>query len=67
MWHDVAMNSIMFSHDSHSHGTHKYIEPQVHLKIQVALNSYVLQIENKFNKIIKIVSFVTFDVLDRFS
>ena len=67
MWHDMAMNSIMFSHDSHSHGTDEYVESWVHLKIRVALNSNVLQIENKFNKINKIVLLVTFDVLDGFS
>ena len=67
MWHDVTMNSIMFSCDSHLHGTHEYVELWVHLKIQFALNSNVLQIENEFNKIIKIVLFVTFDVLVGFS
>ena len=53
----------------HSHMMHiitglKYIESQAHLKILVTLNSNVLQIENKLNKIIKIVLYVTFDVLD---
>ena len=66
MWHDVAMNSITFSHDSHLHGTHHYDESWVLLKIQVTLNSNVLQIENKFNKIIKFVLLVTFDVIDVF-
>ena len=67
MWHDMAMNSIMFSCDSCLRGTHKCIELWIHLKIQFALNSNVLQIENEFNKIIKIVLFVTFDVLVGFS
>ena len=66
MWHDVAMNLIMLSHDSHSYGTDLSVESWVPLKIQVALNSKVLQIVNKFNKIRKIVLFVTFDVLDGF-
>ena len=48
------------------HGTHEYIESWVHLKIHAALNQNLLQIENKFNKIIKIVLFVTFDVHDVF-
>ena len=54
MWHDMAMNLIMFSHDSHSHRTHEYVESHVHLKNQVTLNLNVIQIENKFNKIIKL-------------
>ena len=68
MWCDMAMNSLMFSHDSRSHGTHEYVESRVHLKIRVALNSNVIgvPIENKFNKIIRIVLLVTFDVLDVF-
>ena len=61
MWHDMATNSLMFSCHSHLHGTDEHIESQVHLKIQVALYSNV---ENKFNKIIKIILFVTFDVLN---
>ena len=67
MWHDVATNSLTFSHDSCLHGTHEYVESCVYLKIRVALNSNVLQIENTFNKIINIVLLVTFDVLDGFS
>ena len=59
MWHDMAKDSFMFQCDSHSETTHKYIESWVHLKIRVALNSNVLQIENKFNKITKIVLYVT--------
>ena len=62
----MAKDLIMFSHDSHSHRTHEYIELWVHLKIQVALNSNVLQIQNKLNKIIKIVLYVSSDVLDEF-
>ena len=41
----MAKDSITFSHDSHFHGTHEYIESWVHLKIQVALNSNALQIQ----------------------
>ena len=67
MWHDVAKDSFTFPWDSHSHGTDEYVESWIHLKIQFALNSNVLQIENKFNKIIRIVLFVTFDVLVGFS
>ena len=52
-WHDVAKDLIMFSHDSHLHGTHEYIESRVHLKIRVALNLNVLQIQNKIYKITK--------------
>ena len=37
MWHDVAMNSFMFSHDSCLHGTHKCIELWIHLKTQFRL------------------------------
>ena len=66
MWHDVAMNLIMFSHDSCLNGTHKYFESQIDLKIRVALYSNELQIENKLNKLIIIVFIVTFDVLDVF-
>ena len=33
MWHDVAMNSFTFSCDSCLHGTHEYVESQIHLKI----------------------------------
>ena len=62
----MAMNLITFSHDSCLHGTHKYIESWAHLNIQVALSSNVLQIENKFNKILNIVLYVSFDVLDGF-
>ena len=40
-----------------------YVESRVHLKIQVILNSNILQIENKLNKINEIVLLVTFDVL----
>ena len=66
MFHDMAMNSLTFSCDSCSHGTQEYIESWFRLKILVALNSNVLQIENKFNKINKFVLLVTFDVLDVF-
>ena len=59
----MAKDSFTFPWDSHLHGTHEYIESLVHLKILVTLNSNVLQIENKFNKIIKIVLLGTFDVL----
>ena len=62
----MAKDSFMFPWDSHLHGTCKYIESWVHLKIRVGLNSNVLQIENKLNKIIKIVLYVSFDVLDVF-
>ena len=58
----MAKDLVTFSCDSCLHGTHEYIESWVHLKIQVALNSNVLEIENKLNKIIQIVLFVTFDV-----
>ena len=64
MWCDVATNLIMVSHNSYLHVTHKYIESQVQSKLQVALKLNVTQIENKFNKIIKIVLLVTFDGLD---
>ena len=63
----MATNSLTFQLDSHLHRTDKHVESWVHLKIQVTLNSNVLQIENKFNKIIEIVLFVTFDALDGFS
>ena len=66
MWPDVTTNSLTFSCDSCSHRTDEHIEAWVHLKILVTLNSNVLQIDSKFNKIIEIVLFVTFDVLDRF-
>ena len=62
MWQRI----LLCSHGS-LHGTDEDVMSWVHLKIQFALNSNVLQIENKFNKIIKIVLFVTFDVLDGFS
>ena len=55
---------LVHSHMMHIHTGLKYIESQAHLKILVTLNSNVLQIENKLNKIIKIVLYVTFDVLD---
>ena len=32
--HDIGEISFAFSHDSHSHGTHKCIESWIHLKIQ---------------------------------
>ena len=67
MWHDMAMNSLAFPCDSRLYRTDKHVESWVHLKIQVTLNSNVLQIENKFNKIIEIVLFVTFGVLEGFS
>ena len=51
MWCDVAMNSLTFSRDSHLHGTDKYIESWVHLKIHVTLNSNELQIENTFKPV----------------
>ena len=51
----LAKDLITFSHDSHLHVTHENIESQVNLKIQVTLNSNVLQMQNKLNKIIKIV------------
>ena len=57
----MAKDLIMFSHDSHLHGTHEYIESWVHMKIRVALKN-VLQIQNKLNNIIKIVLYVSFDV-----
>ena len=60
----MAKDSITFSHDSLLHGTHEYIESWFHLKIRVALNSNVLQITNKLNKILKIVLYVSFDVVD---
>ena len=63
----MAKDSFMFPWDSCLYGTDKYIESWSHLKIWFALNSNVLQIENKFNKIIKIVLCVTFDVLVGFS
>ena len=62
----MAEDSITFSHDSCSHGTHEYIESWVHMKIRVTLNSNALQIQNKLNKKIKIVLYVSFDVLDGF-
>ena len=59
---------LLHSHVIHVHvGTDKYIDSWIHLKIWFDLNSNVLQIENKFNKIIIIVLLVTFDVLDVFS
>ena len=64
MWHDMATNSLTFLCDSHSHRTQDYVERWIHLK--VTLNSNVLQVANKLNKIIKIVLFVTFDVLEVF-
>ena len=67
MWHDMAKDSFTFPWDSHLHLTHEYIESWIHLKIRVPWNLNVLQIENKFNRIIKIVLLVTFDVLDGFS
>ena len=63
MWHDLAKDSFTFPPDSRLHGTHEYIESQVHLKIRVILNSNVLQIKVKLNKIIKIVLYVTLDVV----
>ena len=69
MQHDVGYimkNSFMFSCDSHLHWIDEYIESWVHLKILVALNSNVFQVQNKLDKIIKIVLYVTFDVLDGF-
>ena len=62
----MAKDLITFLHDSCSHATHEYIESWVHLKIQVTLNSNALQIQNKLKKIIKIVLYVSFDVLDGF-
>ena len=62
-WNDITKNSFTFSHDSHCQRINSVT---LHLKIRVALNSNILQIENKFNKIIKIVLYVTFDVLDVF-
>ena len=63
----MAKDSITISCDSCLHGTHEYIESWVHLKIRVALNSNVLQIiQIKLSKIIKIVLYVSFDVLDGF-
>ena len=50
MWCDMAMNSITFSHDSCSYGTHECIELWMHLKIWFALNSNEIQLENKFIK-----------------
>ena len=35
LWHYVAMDSLTFSHDSHSHRTDEHVESQFHLKIQV--------------------------------
>ena len=62
----MAKDLIMFSCNSRLHGTHEYIESWVHLKIQVTLNSNVVQIQNNLNKIIKIALCVSFDVLDGF-
>ena len=64
MWHDMAKDLITFSSDSHLHGTHKYIESRVHLKIRVALNSNVLQKQVKQNN--KYCLVCNFDVLDGF-
>ena len=57
----------MFPWDSHSYWTDVYVESWIHLKIQFALNSNVLQMADKFNIIIKIVLLATFDVLVGFS
>ena len=43
-------------------GLRSILSQWVHLKIQVALNSNVLQIQNKLSNIIKIVLYVSFDV-----
>ena len=37
MWHGVAENSFMFTHDLHSHRTHKCVESWIHLKTQFRL------------------------------
>ena len=58
----MAKDSFTFPQDSHLHVTHYHIESWVHLKIQVTLNSNILQIQNKLNNIIKIVLYVSFDV-----
>ena len=62
-WHVITKNSFMFSCDSYWHVTKSIM---LHVKIQVTLNSNVLQIENKLNKITDIVLLVTLDVLDIF-
>ena len=67
MWCDMAKDSFTSPWDSCLHETHEYIESWIQLKIWFALNSNVLQIENKYNKLIKIVLFVSFDVLVGFS
>ena len=63
-WHDVAKNSFTSSCDPHFHRIDSVV---LHLQIQFTLNLNVLQLKNKFNKIIKNVLFLTFDVLVGFS
>ena len=62
-WCDITKNSFTFSHDSQWHGINSVM---LHLKIQVAFNSNILQIENKFNKINQILLYGPFDVLGVF-
>ena len=45
-WHDVEKNSITFSCESQSCGTHEYIESWIHLKTQFRIEiqmKYILK------------------------